>query len=53
MAGQDDTLRAARKARGLTQMEAASLAGLSQTLISDLETGRNTNPSWDVLSKLS
>jgi transcriptional regulator with XRE-family HTH domain len=26
---------------------------VAQSVISDLETGENTNPSWDVLSKLS
>lgn len=44
--------RAARKAAGLSQKEAARKAGIAQSVISDLETGTNTNPTWEVLSKL-
>jgi hypothetical protein len=40
-------------ARSLTQREGRISPGLAQSVISDRETGENTNPSWDVLSKLS
>lgn len=43
----------ARRNRGLTQVELSRLSGVSQSVISDLESGRNTNPSWDILSRLS
>jgi transcriptional regulator with XRE-family HTH domain len=43
----------ARDAAGLTQVELARLSGVAQGVISDLETGRNTNPTWDVLSKIA
>jgi transcriptional regulator with XRE-family HTH domain len=39
--------------RGLTRLEVASLAGVSPSVIGALESGKNTNPSWDVLSRLS
>jgi transcriptional regulator with XRE-family HTH domain len=48
-----NAFRTARQQRGLTQLEVASLAGVSQSVIGALESGKNTNPSWDVLSRLS
>ena len=41
MADLSETLRAARKERGWSQMELAKRSGLSQTTISDIERGRN------------
>lgn len=43
----------ARKAAGLTQVELSRRSGVAQTVISDLETGQNTNPTWAVLSRLA
>lgn len=43
----------ARVAAGLTQVELARLSGVPQGVISDLETGRRNNPTWDVLSRLA
>lgn len=37
----DEELRAARRRRGLTQAELASLAGVSPTTIKNIETGRH------------
>lgn len=45
--------KAARKALGLSQLEVSKRTGIAQSVISDLETGTNTNPTWEVLSKLS
>lgn len=43
---------AARKYLGLTQTQVSEQTGISQTVISDLESGDNTNPTWEVLGKL-
>jgi transcriptional regulator with XRE-family HTH domain len=43
----------ARNGAGMTQQELERLSGVRQSIISDLETGKNTNPSWDVLSKIA
>lgn len=43
----------ARLNRSLTQTELSRLSGVAQGVISDLERGKNTNPSWDVLSRLA
>lgn len=48
-----NTFRKARKRLGLTQQDLASRCGVSQNAISDLETGRNTNPTWQVLSAVA
>lgn len=45
--------KAARKALGLSQQDVARKTGIAQSVISDLETDTNTNPTWEVLSKLS
>jgi transcriptional regulator with XRE-family HTH domain len=37
----------------LTQERVAGLTGIAQSVISDLETGKNTNPTWDVLGRLA
>lgn len=46
-------LRAAWKESGLTQMELACLAKLTQPTISDLFRGRYRAPSWDMLAAVS
>lgn len=43
----------ARVTAGLTQVELSRLSGVAQGVISELETGRTNNPSWEVLSRLS
>ena len=43
----------ARVNAGLTQVELARLSGVPQGVISDLETGRRNNPTWEILSKLA
>lgn len=45
-----NAFRKARKRLGLTQQQVASFAGVTQNTISELESGHNTNPTWDVLS---
>jgi transcriptional regulator with XRE-family HTH domain len=39
--------------QGLTQEQLADRSGVPQTTISDVETGRIGNPSWDVVHRLS
>ena len=46
------TLKDARRAAGLSQTALAEKAGVSQTYISDLETGALGNPTIAVLRKL-
>lgn len=47
-----EVLRCARKRQGLTQAEVAARAGLQRSYVSDLERGRRTAPSWDVVLSL-
>jgi transcriptional regulator with XRE-family HTH domain len=47
-----NTFRAARNYIGLSQKEAARRAGLAQSIVSELETGANRNPTWNVLGRL-
>jgi len=47
------TLREARREKHLTQVQLADLVGTDQTTISDLETGRNRNPSWSMVSRIA
>ena len=46
------TLKQAREQRGLSQMDLAERSGVSQTYISDLESGRMRNPTISVVQKL-
>lgn len=46
-------LREARQQRNLTQEELAVAAGVEQTTISNIETGKVQSPSWDTVAKLS
>jgi DNA-binding XRE family transcriptional regulator len=45
-------LRAARKRAGLTQSQLDTAAGLPAGSVSDIETGRNANPSHDVAVRI-
>ena len=47
------TLRQVRRSRDLTQAQLAQLTGLRQTTISDIESGRNRNPSWEFVRRIS
>lgn len=47
------TLKDVREAAGLTQVQLAERAGLTQQVISSLEGGRIRRPSWHVVAKLS
>jgi transcriptional regulator with XRE-family HTH domain len=47
------TLREARQRRKMTQDTLAAESGLDQTTISDLETGRNTNPRYRTIEALA
>jgi transcriptional regulator with XRE-family HTH domain len=46
------TLKEARLRRGLTQDELAALSGVSQAVISKLETSEGPSPSWDTVGSL-
>ena len=48
-----ETLKTARLARGLTQDQLSELSGVHQTTISDIEIGRNLNPSWTNVVRLA
>lgn len=47
------TLVQARQRARLTQDELAALAGVDQTTISSLETGRKTSPKFDTVMRLA
>lgn len=47
------TVREARQRKRMTQDDLAEASGLDQTTISDLETGRNTNPRLDTIRRLA
>ena len=47
------TLREARRHAGLTQDQLAARSGIDQSTISDLETGRNTDPRLSTLTRLA
>lgn len=46
-------LRTARRLKDITQAELARRAGLDQTTISDIERGRNRNPSLDSARRIA
>jgi len=46
-------LRAQRERMGLTQMDLAKKAKVSQAYIASLETGTRTNPSLTILKRLA
>lgn len=47
------TLKEARDAAGLSQKKLDRLAKLPIGTTSDIELGRNRNPSWEVVAKLT
>lgn len=46
-------LRTARRLKDITQAQLADAAGVDPTTISDIERGKNTNPSWSVVKRIS
>lgn len=46
-------LKTARRLKGISQSQLARQAGLEPSTISDIELGRNRNPSWTVVYKIS
>lgn len=46
-------LRTARRLADVTQAELAQKAGVDQTTISDIERGRNRNPSWQTVKRIA
>ncbi len=48
-----ERIRAAREARGLTLQALEALSGVSKQTISDIETGRTTDPGYRKVSKLA
>lgn len=47
------TIREARRRKGWTQDQLAGEAGVDQTTISDIETGRSQRPTFDVVMRLA
>jgi|WetSurMetagenome_2_1015567.scaffolds.fasta_scaffold483219_2 transcriptional regulator with XRE-family HTH domain len=47
------SLRETRQQRGLTQAQLAEIAGVDQTTVSDIELGKNLNPSWETVKRIS
>lgn len=47
------TIREARKRRGWTQEQLAEKAGVDQSTISDLETGKSATPTFDVVMRVA
>lgn len=46
-------LKAARKRKGLTQKQAAEMAGIAQGYYCEMEQGKKKNPSVDLMNRLS
>jgi transcriptional regulator with XRE-family HTH domain len=46
-------LRTARRLKDITQAQLAQQSGVDQTTISDIERGRNRNPSWETVVRIS
>ena len=46
-------LRTARRLKDITQAQLAEMANVDQTTISDIERGRNRNPSWETVSRIA
>jgi transcriptional regulator with XRE-family HTH domain len=47
------TLREARLAKGLTQVQLAEAVGTTQETISGLETGRIQRPAWEIVGRVA
>jgi len=48
-----NNLRTIRRAKDVTQAQLADLVGVDVTTISDLERGKNRNPSWETVVRLA
>lgn len=48
-----EVIRKLRKEKNLTSSELAKRAGISQAYLSQLETGKNNNPTSDILKKIA
>lgn len=48
-----ETIKDIRKRKGLSQQELATISGISQTYLSQLEKGDRQSPTIDVLHKIS
>jgi len=46
-------LKACRDLSGISQADLAAAVGVDKTTISDLERGKNKNPSWETVSKIA
>lgn len=46
-------LRTARRLKDWTQAELAERAKVKQSAVSDIETGRVRNPSWEIVKRIS
>ncbi len=46
-------LETIRKSKGLTQSQLDEAAGLTRGTTSDIERGKNANPSWETVRRLS
>lgn len=46
-------LRTARRLKDITQAQLAEIAGVDQTTISDIERGKNRNPSWETVARIA
>ncbi len=46
-------LETARKIKGLSQAALDDAAGLSRGTVSDIERGKNRNPSWETVAKIA
>jgi len=46
-------LRTVRRSKDISQAELAKIADVDQTTISDIERGRNKNPSWKTVASIS
>lgn len=48
-----ETIKSIRKRKGLSQQELATLSGISQTYLSQIEKSERQSPTIDVLQKIS
>lgn len=46
-------LELARKIKGFTQTDLDEAAGLTRGTVSDIERGKNKNPSWETVAKIA
>lgn len=48
-----NNLRATRRQKDITQAQLADEVGIDVTTISDIERGKNQNPSWETVVRLA